>query len=57
MIAVVSGVEDVTIADAEELGVAVTDREDDVMDEGVEVMEGFLRSCWSRGPDSLGSVN
>ena len=58
MIAAVLGEEDITAAtDAEELGMAVTEGEDDVMVEGVEVMEGFLNSCWSRGPESLGSVN
>lgn len=58
MIAVVLGEEDITAAtDAEELGMAVTEGEDDVMVKGVEVMEGFLNSCWSRGPESLGSVN
>ena len=59
VIAAVLGGEDITDAtDAdEELGLAVTEGEDDVMVEGVEVMEGFLNSCWSRGPESLGSVN
>ena len=58
MIAVVLGEEDITAAtDAEELGMAVTEGEDDVMVKGVEVMEGFLNSCWSTGPESLGSVN
>ena len=51
------GEEDITATDAEELGMAVTEGEDDVMVEGVEVMEGFLNSCWSQGPESLGSVN
>ena len=54
--------DDATDADDEELGLAVTEEGevDDVMVvEGVEVevMEGFLNSCWSRGPESLGSVN
>ena len=58
MIAVVLGEEDITAAtDAEELGMAVTEGEDDVMVKGVGVMEGFLNSCWSTGPESLGSVN
>jgi len=59
VIAAVLAGEDITDAtDAdEELGLAVTEGEDDVMVEGVEVMEGFLNSCWSRGPESLGSVN
>ena len=51
------GEEDITATDAEELGMAVTEGEEDVMVEGVEVMEGFLNSCWSKGPESLGSVN
>ena len=55
--AVVLG-EDITAADVEELGMAVTEGDDDVMVEGVKlVMEGFLNSCWSRGQESLGSVN
>ena len=54
--------DDATDADDEELGLAVTEEGevDDVMvveGEVEEVMEGFLNSCWSRGPDSLGSVN
>ena len=59
VIAAVLAGEDITDAtDAdEELGLAVTEGEDDVMVEGVEVMEGFLNSCWSKGPESLGSVN
>ena len=57
MIATVLAGEDITATDAEELGMAVTEGEVDVMVEGVEVMEGFLNSCWSRGPESLGSVN
>lgn len=57
MVAVVLGEEDITATDAEELGMEVTEGEDDVMVEGVEVMEGFLNNCWSKGPESLGSVN
>jgi len=57
VIAVVLGGEDITATDAEELGMAVTEVDDGVMVEGGEVMEGFLNSCWSRGPESLGSVN
>ena len=57
MVAVVLGEEDITATDAEELGMEVTEGEEDVMVEGVEVMEGFLNSCWSKGPESLGSVN
>ena len=45
MVAVVLGEEDITATDAEELGMEVTEGEDDVMVEGVEVMEGFLNSC------------
>ena len=57
MIATVLAGEDITATDAEELGMAVTEGEVDVMVGGVDVMEGFLNSCWSRGPESLGSVN
>ena len=57
MVAVVLGEEDITATDAEELGMEVTEGEEDVMVEGVEVMEGFLNNCWSKGPESLGSVN
>lgn len=57
VVAVVLGEEDITANDAEELGLTVTEGEDVVMVEGVEVMEGFLNSCWSKGPESLGSVN